>query len=282
MARALNGNVELEYRIDGPPAADLIVLSTGFGDQLTFWPRPLVDPLISAGFRVARFDTRDAGLSSDGGCYDLDDLALDLLNVIGAAGARRSHVIGYSMGGQIALRAVLLAPEKIASMALVFSTSGASQLSPPRTDALAASASVCERQPLQQAIASRLELIRATSGPAFPCDEQQSRRMVEEDLARAYRPEGAARHLQALLGSEPIHDRLGDVRAPALICQASDDCFFAVDHGEDLARRLGANLTIMQGAGHNLCPGTGAALATVLTPFFIQQRDQMHAENRRP
>lgn len=280
MARLHRGSIELEYCVDGPAQGRPIVLSTGFGDQLTFWPDSLIDSLLGAGYRVVRFDTRDAGLSSDGASYDLNDLALDLLEVIGATGAQRAHVLGYSMGGQIALRAALASPESISALALVFTSSGAAHLSRPRTAALMASLAVSQRTAMDKALAARLELMRVTSGNGYPYDEAEARQTARADLDRAYRPEGTGRHMQALLTSAPIHERLGELRVPATVVQAGDDCFFGLDHGKDLAERLGAPLSVVDGAGHNLTQAVGRAVAERVLPFFIHQGGPADAENR--
>lgn len=277
MARLQHGSIELEYRVDGPSDSEAVVLSTGFGDQLTFWPHTLIDALLAAGYRVVRFDTRDAGLSSDGGEYDLDDLAEDLLAVISATSGGRAHVLGYSMGGQIALRAALASRAAIASLALVFSSSGAAHLSRPRPAAIMASLGVGRRLPMDQAVAARLELVKVTSGVGYPYVEAEVRDAVLADLARAYRPEGAGRHMRALLTSAPVHSRLGDIGVPTAVVHASDDCFFGPDHGRDLAERLGTTLDIIDGAGHNLSEAVGRELAERVIPFFMKHGAAGHA-----
>lgn len=268
MPRAAAGPLELEYRVEGPPGGDLVVLSTGFGDQLTMWPRSLTSALVDAGFRVISFDTRDAGLSSESSDYDLDDLADDLLSIIQVAGAPRAHVIGYSMGGQIALRAALRDPLRIISLVLLFSTSGVPVLSQRRSDTLAASLAICKRVSREEAVRARLELIRLASGPRFPMDAEAARACVQADLDRAYRPEGTFRHLSALRNARPIHERIGAINVPSLVIQASHDCFFEEDHGEDLARRLQGRYALIEGAGHNLTEELGKAVADLAVPFI--------------
>lgn len=274
MPRCFVGPLEIEYNVVGPAGGDVVVLSTGFGDQLTMWPLSLQGALSAAGLRVVSFDTRDAGLSSDSQGYSLDDLADDLLSIAAEVGTAAAcvNILGYSMGGQIAMRAALRAPERVESLALLFSTSGAPELSSPSPAAIAASLSVCERSSRQDAINRRIELMRVTNGPSFRFSDDSASMIAAADYDRAYRPEGVARHLSAMVHSYPIHDRIESLRCRSLIFQASHDCFFGQDHGDDLAKRLSGEFRLIDGAGHNLTEELGALLAHSLVPFFTKHQ----------
>lgn len=279
MSRAHNGLVELEYRVDGQSDGIPVVLSTGFGDQLTFWPDALTAPLIASGYRLIRFDTRDAGLSSDAQGYGLDDMVGDLFAVADAAGAERFHLVGYSMGGQIALRAAMQAADRVRSLALLFTTSGAPGLSPPRPEAIAASMALGMRQDIDAAVAATVALIRETSGSRSPFDPGHAEQVARTSIARAYRPEGASRHIEALLRAPPIHDRLAEITCPALVIQASEDCFFGGDHGADLSARLGVPLLVVEGAGHELAPAIVQDIVEPVQTLF-QDCETGYAQDR--
>src|SRR4028119_1476474 len=53
--------VRLAYEEVGDPQDPAILLIMGLGAQLGHWPEPLVDGLAAGGFRVIRYDNRDAG-----------------------------------------------------------------------------------------------------------------------------------------------------------------------------------------------------------------------------
>ena len=63
MQVSANG-LHIEVDDSGPAHAPVVLLIMGLGMQLTAWPEAWVAALRQAGFRVIRFDNRDAGLSS--------------------------------------------------------------------------------------------------------------------------------------------------------------------------------------------------------------------------
>ena len=62
MQVAANG-LQIEVDDQGPPGGPPLLLIMGLGMQLVAWPDEFVDQLVRRGFRVIRFDNRDAGLS---------------------------------------------------------------------------------------------------------------------------------------------------------------------------------------------------------------------------
>ena len=110
MKLSANG-LMLEVDDRGPRDAPVVLLVMGLGMQLTGWPEELVELLVAEGFRVVRFDNRDAGLS-DGfdhagvpsiplnalrhflrlpirSPYALKDMAADAVGVLGTVRCQR-------------------------------------------------------------------------------------------------------------------------------------------------------------------------------------------------
>jgi len=115
----LPGGIRLCYRTHGDPGGEPLVLVAGLGQQLISWPEPLVERLVAGGYRVLRFDNRDAGRSSriairppgpvrqltrrvGSHQYTLHDMAGDTVALMRQAGLPDAHVVGMSMGGMIA------------------------------------------------------------------------------------------------------------------------------------------------------------------------------------
>ena len=125
----------------------VVLLVMGLGMQLVAWPPALVRALVDAGYRVIRHDNRDIGLSqhldhlgppnlvwtmvkhklhaSIRPPYSLADMAQDALGLLDALGVDKAHVVGVSMGGMIAQRMAIAAPQRLLSLTSIMSSSGA-------------------------------------------------------------------------------------------------------------------------------------------------------------
>ncbi len=94
--------VRLRYRLEGKPAAPLIVFSNSLGTNLFMW-----EPQLSAlreDFRILRYDTRGHGLSAvPPGPYTQEQLGGDILALMDALEIRQAHFCGVSMGGQVGI-----------------------------------------------------------------------------------------------------------------------------------------------------------------------------------
>ena len=107
---------ELYYELhgEGPP----LVLVMGIGYDSSLWTLAQV-PVLSTQFQVILVDNRDAGRSSKAGQpYKIADMADDLAGLLDALGIQRSHLLGLSMGGMIALEFALRHGERLDRLVL--------------------------------------------------------------------------------------------------------------------------------------------------------------------
>ena len=115
----------LRVRVCG--AGPTVVLAHGLALSLGEWN--LVSPLLLAdGYRVVAFDARGHGQSTIGGQgIDAAAMAADLAGVLEATGTTDAVLVGHSMGGFLALQAVLDVPgvaDRLAGLVLVASFAG--------------------------------------------------------------------------------------------------------------------------------------------------------------
>ena len=102
MAQAKLTHTPLEYRVDGPRDAPVMLLSNSLASDLSMW-EPQMATLLSAGYRVVRYDSRGHGASGvPGGPYTIDMLAGDALELLDRLEVERACVMGCSMGGMVA------------------------------------------------------------------------------------------------------------------------------------------------------------------------------------
>jgi len=100
-------------RENGPP----LLLSHALGTTRHLWDS--LQPALSRHFRVVRYDTRGHGDSgSPAGEYSIEDLGLDALRVLDAAGVERAHVAGVSLGGLVAMWLATHAPSRVGRIVL--------------------------------------------------------------------------------------------------------------------------------------------------------------------
>ena len=113
-------DIDVHYTIDG--AGPWLTLAHPLAADSRIWA-PQMD-LLSAHFRVLRFDARGHGKSSASTApYTLDQLADDALLLFEHLGLQRSHWIGLSMGGMVAQALALKRPGLLDRIVLADSTS---------------------------------------------------------------------------------------------------------------------------------------------------------------
>jgi pimeloyl-ACP methyl ester carboxylesterase len=285
--------VEVEDSARGPEdaARPVVLLIMGLGMQLVAWPPAFVQALVDAGWRVVRFDNRDVGLSAGfdhlgvpnllvesfkhriglpvRAPYALHDMAADALGVLDALGIRRAHVLGMSMGGMIAQRVALAAPDRVLSLTSIMSSSGARFLPGPKPHVLQA----LLRRPRDHSVGAivehYLDLFRVIGSPGFPQDEAELRERITGAVRRGFHPAGLARQLSAVAADTRRADELPRIAAPTLVVHGLADPLVPFPCGQDTARRIpGARLVAVHGMGHDLPPGVVEQILTPLLPHL--------------
>jgi pimeloyl-ACP methyl ester carboxylesterase len=271
-----------------------VLLIMGLGLQLIAWPKEMVDGLEAAGYRVIRFDNRDAGLSSrmesmgkpnlmwaslqyklgftPAAPYSLSDMAADAIGVLDALGVAQAHVVGVSMGGMIAQRVALAAPQRVRSLTSIMSSSGAKGLPGPTPEVLRAMLSRPMGSSKAAVIDHSVALFRAIGSPAFPLPEVELRARITAGVERALYPVGTLRQMVAVVSDHARAALLPRVTAPTLVVHGTADPLVPLACGEDTARRIpGANLVTIEGMGHDLPPEPVRRILAALLPHLAAQ-----------
>lgn len=110
-------DIDINYLIEGD-GPETVVLINGLADDLLTWVYQ-VDALLSAGYRVLRFDNRGIGQSSaSAGPYTTSLFAQDAKALVDELGITDFHLMGVSMGGMIAQEYALAYPDGLRSLTL--------------------------------------------------------------------------------------------------------------------------------------------------------------------
>jgi pimeloyl-ACP methyl ester carboxylesterase len=290
MQISANG-IAIEVEDLGKPTGEPLLLIMGLGMQLTAWHRGLVQQMLDQGFRVIRFDNRDVGLSQnfDGlgapnlalaalqrlarwpvrSAYSLSDMADDAAGVLTALGLKSAHVCGASMGGMIAQQLALNHPERVRSLTLMMTDSGARGLPRPTLKVSAALlARPADPYGLDSLVDHYYRLFRLIGSPAYPGPEAWLRQVCADAVRRSNRPQGFARQLMAIAADTGRAAQLGRIKRPTLVLHGLADPLIPVAAAHDLAARIpGAQLELIEGMGHDLpeplWPRFVAAIQTV-------------------
>lgn len=186
----------------------------------------------------------------DPGRYRIERSVADVLAVLDRVGIARTAVLGYSMGGRVALRLALAAPERVAALVLESASPG---IEDARERARRARsdhelAARLERDGLEAFVDYWEGLPLFASQRRLPASERRAlrRQRLRND------PRGLANSLRGLGAGEeePVLERLPELEMPVLLVAGALDAKYC-----NLARRMrdalpGARIEIVPAAGH--------------------------------
>jgi pimeloyl-ACP methyl ester carboxylesterase len=292
--RANNIDIEVQDSAERDPAhatRPAVLLVMGLGMQLTAWPPEMVAALEAAGFRVVCFDNRDVGLSTaldvlgkpnllwaslkyklgmvPAAPYTLEDMASDALGVLDGLQIQQAHVVGVSMGGMIAQRMALAAPQRVLSLTSIMSSSGARGLPQAEPRVMQVLLSRPSGTSTDAVVAHSVRLFQAIGSPAYPTPEADLRARVLAGVQRSLRPAGTLRQMMAIVADFGRAALLGRITAPTLVIHGKADPLVPFACGEDTARRIpGARLVAIEGMGHDLPPEPVRQILAALIPHL--------------
>ena len=277
---ASNDGVEIYYEVHGDPSAPVLMLVAGLGEQIGSVEFGLeqVKHFLAAGFRVVQVDSRDAGFSASfetAGRPDMDaaltavmsgeaptvpythfDMADDLIAIADHLGVDGVHLVGASVGGFIVRWAAIRHPDRVRSVTVVMSGSGAGfdddgpQMDLSTLDELLEEG---DHRTTDAHIEHKVELWRRYWGSAVAFDEAWITKAVTASVHRSYRPDGFLRQLTAAMAVGGLWEAQRAITQPTLVLQGTEDSVFGPDHAEGTARQIpNAKLWLVEGMGHSM------------------------------
>ena len=239
-----------------------LVLIQGMGLDRQGWG-PVLGKL-RRHFRLVLVDNRGLGQSDrPAGSFTVADMAGDVVAVLDAAGIRRAHVLGASLGGMAAQELAIRHAERVDGLVLACTTPGwpfAYPMPAASVRLLAATA----RMPAEAARHRHTENALATR-PGRP---DLVRRLLEVQGSRP--TDSAALSAQTFAGARYASRPLARIRACTLVLHGGADAVVDPRNGRLLAARIpGARLVTFPGLGHLLFWEDPDGFAATVASFLL-------------
>ena len=264
------GGVEMAVTQFGPAAGVPVVVLHGFTGSAQAMA-PLTEPL------AARLDARiicpdlvghgRSEAPDDLDLYRVEAMAGQIAALADALDCETFHLVGYSMGGRVALRLGCTMSQRLRSLTLIGASAGIAEPEQRRrraqTDAARAERILTDFEAfVDEWMADPLFAGQAALGEAHL--------QVARDQRLASNPQGLARSLLAggTGAMEPLHERLGSCDTPTLLVVGAHDSKFCAIAEQLTAALPRAALARIDGAGHaahiEQPAATGAVIAKLI------------------
>ena len=231
----------LNYRLDGPEHAPVLVLSNSLGTDLHMWDTQVAAWITH--FRVLRYDTRGHGGSLvTEGPYSIEQLGRDVLALLDALDIQQAHFCGLSMGGLIGQWLGINAGTRLKRL-VVCNT--AARIGTPETWNPRIEMVLREGAAAMQGL--RDASIERWFTPAFASMRPELVTPITDMLA-ATSPKGYAANCGAVRDAD-FRDRLGEIKVPLLVVSGSADAVTPPSGGLFIQERVaGAEYVEFQAA----------------------------------
>jgi 3-oxoadipate enol-lactonase len=263
---APSAGLRIAYELRGPGCwwRPWLVLIQGMGFDRAGWGPVL--RRFRRHFRLVLVDNRGTGRSGHpNGSFAVADMARDVVAVLDAAGIRRAHVLGASLGGMVAQELAIAYPERVGGLVLACTTPGW----PSGYPMPEASVRLIASTPSMTAeTALRRHTQNALSAGSIRRQPEILTRLIE--LQRHHPADRGILSAQAAAGAR-YAGRLRQTRiqAPTLVLHGEADAVVDPRNAKLLADRItAAQLMLFPELGHLLFWEDPRAFADMVTSFL--------------
>lgn len=225
-------------------AGELVVMLHGVGGNRRNWFSQIA--ALEPSFRAVAWDARGYGDSDNYvGAFGFGDVSNDLLRVLDHFGAERAHLIGLSMGGNIAMDFALRYPDRVASLVLADTDRGMRFLPADSREEFLR----LRETPILAGVA-----LDEMAGPILenllgPDAKPEARREMSDSIRCLHR-ESYVKAIRATIEFD-VTETLGAVTAPTLVIVGREDRLIPMRDAEAIARDIkGSTLIVIEKAGH--------------------------------
>ncbi len=259
----------LKFLQSGPPDAPAVLLLHGFmGSRLDWQPLAAVLARSHCCLAVDLPGHGETGDPGDESRWSPDGCVAALAGLLAAAGG--GSVVGYSLGGRLALQLAVEYPDLVTRATIVSSSPGiadeaARQTRRAEDEQRACALETLGLEPFLDAWYRQPLFAQLREHPAFPAVLERRRRNDPRLLARSLRTMGAG--VQRSLWGD-----LAGVRTPLLFLAGQRDVKFAALAFDAVALCPRAEAVVLRGRGHALVEEDPEAVADETTGFLDSRR----------
>jgi pimeloyl-ACP methyl ester carboxylesterase len=261
------GDLSVGYRTIGPfgAAADStpLVMIMGSGGTMDMWSPEFVNEL-AQGREVIVFDNRGMGETDDpDGMYPFSQLADDTAGFIKALGLDRVDVLGWSMGGDVAIDLTVRYPTMVGRLVSYAGCAGGPDSVPMSKKTLAVMTDMSGT--VEQRGMRMLTLLFPQSYRAADPKYYESFPQTREQVS----PKAIELQDQAIGAWKGVWSGLKGITAPTLFITGAADVITPPENAKLMAAIVpGAELEVVSGAGHGLMYQDPQKLATLVMDFL--------------
>ena len=251
--------MELNYIVEGEGEA--VVLIHGLSDNLDYWE--VLASTLKNNFKVIRFDLRGHGKSPLGNDNITVDLyADDLKDILDELNVSKVNLVGFSLGGSVALDFAISYPSQVSSIVLM---SSLARLSPHARGIL---------NQFLDALEDSFEEFYDLILPMVLCPDVIAKNKDELDFLKALSSQVAdidayKKAIYAMMQFD-VFDNLCDIEVPMLVLGGKYDEVFLVDEQIELSDNVkNSKAIVFDDVKHNLLVGKNVVkVYDVLIDFF--------------
>lgn len=221
-----------------------LIMIHGAGGNLNMWYHQL--PVFSKSYHVITYDVRGAGETENPDMgYSIPLFLEDIYELMKVLGITETHILGYSMGGRIAVETAIKYPQMVKSLVLSNSILHPSRPTRESVEGWRTQLDLLDKGDIKTA-AERIAVGAFSS--AFvtenPAEIERYR-----NVAMRNKPAGLARIMRALVTPAPLPD-LSKIKCPVLLIMGTNDPNLAVEQGKKAQQDIEGSRLVILPTGH--------------------------------
>ncbi len=270
MPKARINGIEINYQESGEGFPLLLI--HGFTGNLRIWT--LQAPVLTRAFRMVSIDQRGHGHSekpTQPEDYSLELMAEDAYGLLQHLGIDGCYLIGHSMGGMVAQHLVLAHPEPVRALVLV-------------DTAAEVTSAMCTRDGARLVEIARDQGMEAVFDEQVRVNPMSDQIRSQPQLLALWRQqflltsrEAYIHCARAIVGREPLLDKLHAIEVPTLIICGENDHLLTEASRRMHERIAGSELAIIRNAAHTPQIENAPEFNRILSEFLARVHEGVAA-----